>query len=30
VISDGEDVIELGKVQVKSRAYAARLQLLGL
>ena len=29
VISDGEDVIELGKVQVKSRAYAARFNFSG-
>jgi ATP-binding cassette ChvD family protein len=29
VISDGEDVIELGKIQVKSRAYAARFNFSG-
>jgi ATP-binding cassette ChvD family protein len=29
VIADGEDVIELGKVQVKSRAYAARFNFSG-
>jgi ATP-binding cassette ChvD family protein len=29
VISDGEDVIELGKVQLKSRAYAARFNFSG-
>jgi len=29
VISDGEDVIELGKIQVKSRAYAARFNFAG-
>jgi len=29
VIADGEDVIELGKVQVKSRAYAARFNFAG-
>jgi len=29
VISDGEDVIELGKLQVKSRAYAARFNFSG-
>jgi ATP-binding cassette ChvD family protein len=29
VISDGEDVIELGKMQVKSRAYAARFNFSG-
>jgi ATPase subunit of ABC transporter with duplicated ATPase domains len=29
VISGGEDVIELGKVQVKSRAYAARFNFSG-
>jgi ATP-binding cassette ChvD family protein len=28
-IADGEDVIELGKVQVKSRAYAARFNFSG-
>jgi energy-dependent translational throttle protein EttA len=29
VISDGEDVVELGKMQVKSRAYAARFNFSG-
>jgi ATP-binding cassette ChvD family protein len=29
VISDGEDIIELGKIQVKSRAYAARFNFSG-
>jgi len=29
VIADGEDLIELGKVQVKSRAYAARFNFSG-
>jgi len=29
VIADGEDVIELGKMQVKSRAYAARFNFSG-
>jgi len=29
VISDGEDAIELGKIQVKSRAYAARFNFSG-
>ncbi len=29
VISDGEDLIELGKIQVKSRAYAARFNFSG-
>ncbi len=29
VISDGKDVIELGKIQVKSRAYAARFNFSG-
>ena len=29
VIADGKDVIELGKVQVKSRAYAARFNFSG-
>jgi sulfate-transporting ATPase len=29
VIADGEDVIELGKVKVKSRAYAARFNFSG-
>jgi ATP-binding cassette ChvD family protein len=29
VIADGEDVIELGKLQVKSRAYAARFNFSG-
>jgi ATP-binding cassette ChvD family protein len=29
VIADGEDVIELGKIQVKSRAYAARFNFSG-
>jgi len=29
VIADGEDVLELGKVQVKSRAYAARFNFSG-
>ena len=29
VISDGEDVIELGKLQVKSRAYSARFNFSG-
>jgi ATP-binding cassette ChvD family protein len=29
VISDGEDLIELGKLQVKSRAYAARFNFSG-
>jgi ATP-binding cassette ChvD family protein len=29
VISDGEDVIDLGKIQVKARAYAARFNFAG-
>jgi ATP-binding cassette ChvD family protein len=29
VIADGEDVIELGKIQIKSRAYAARFNFSG-